>query len=134
MLTSSDLALLIPLVFFALYSTWITAEVLSVREELDVEKRCHEMTTDQLNKEYRLTRTYRKALQFYAEDENWLPDMSHKPPLISKLASDQGNTAQLALGDFFLAPDADLKAPILNLPKGEEGLSLGKYFFLLGPK
>lgn len=129
MLTSSDLALLIPLVFFALYSTWITEEVLSVREELDVEKRCHEMTTDQLNKEYRLTRTYRKALQFYALDDNWDPI-----PKGSKVASDQGNTAQLALGDFFLAPDADLKAPVLNLPKGEEGLSLGKYFFLLGPK
>jgi hypothetical protein len=134
MLTSSDLALLIPLVFFALYSTWITAGVLSGRDALDMEKRCHKRTMDQLNKEYGLTYTYHKALQFYAEEENWLPDISHKRGLISKLASDQGNTAQLALGDFFLAPDADLKAPVLNLPKGEEGLSLGKYFFLLGPK
>ena len=139
MLTSNDLALIIPMVFFAVYSAWITAEVLSVREEIETEKKAHQMTEDRLDKERRISRTYRQALLFYSIENNWDPLYNPKKdlqdprlaPKGSAIAADQGQTAQLALGDFFLAPDAVQMSLVIQ---AEEGTNLGKYFFLLGQK
>lgn len=103
-LTSSDLTLLIPLVFFALYSMWVTTEAVSYKKKLDIEERSHEKTQDYFEKEQRKSRTLTKALQFYALDENWDSNPNKSgPSAYSKISSDQGKTAQLAIGDFFLS-------------------------------